>query len=70
MVHYQLNGQFVQAVDDVIFELEPGDTLGVIGESGCGKTTLAKSLIYRDYQTEVPMLIPYRFPRSHRDGWE
>ena len=25
---------------------------------------------YRDYQAEVPMLIPYRFPQSHRDGRE
>lgn len=30
----------VQAITDVSFELRPGQTLGVVGESGCGKTTL------------------------------
>ncbi len=30
----------VGAITDVSFELEPGETLGVVGESGCGKTTL------------------------------
>ena len=35
----------VHAVDDVSFTLGEGETLGVVGESGCGKTTLARSLI-------------------------
>jgi oligopeptide/dipeptide ABC transporter ATP-binding protein len=35
----------VHAVDDVSFELGEGETLGVVGESGCGKTTLARSLM-------------------------
>src|SRR6267143_2165175 len=32
----------VRAVDDIAFAIEPGRTLGVVGESGCGKTTTAK----------------------------
>jgi len=31
--------EFVKAVDDVSFTIAPGETLGLVGESGCGKTT-------------------------------
>jgi peptide/nickel transport system ATP-binding protein len=35
----------VHAVDDVSFALNQGETLGVVGESGCGKTTLIRALV-------------------------
>src|SRR5437763_15442803 len=35
----------VHAVDDVSFQLREGETLGVVGESGCGKTTLIRALV-------------------------
>jgi oligopeptide/dipeptide ABC transporter ATP-binding protein len=35
----------VHAVDDVTFTLDEGETLGVVGESGCGKTTLSRTLV-------------------------
>jgi peptide/nickel transport system ATP-binding protein len=36
---------FIKAVDDVSFEVMKGETLGLVGESGCGKTTLGRTLL-------------------------
>jgi len=36
---------FVKAVDDVSFTIAPGETLGLVGESGCGKTTLGRAIV-------------------------
>lgn len=35
----------VKAVDDVSFAIRPGETLGLVGESGCGKTTVGRTLL-------------------------
>lgn len=37
--------KFVQAVDDVSFFINKGETLGLVGESGCGKTTVGRTLL-------------------------
>ncbi|MDQ8003352.1 MAG: ABC transporter ATP-binding protein [Pedobacter sp.] len=36
---------YVKAVDQVSFEVFPGETLGLVGESGCGKTTLGRTIL-------------------------
>ncbi|WP_288323863.1 ATP-binding cassette domain-containing protein, partial [uncultured Eggerthella sp.] len=36
---------YVQAVDDVSFQIRKGEAFGLVGESGCGKTTVGKMLV-------------------------
>jgi oligopeptide transport system ATP-binding protein len=36
---------YVQAVDDISFDLYPGETVGLVGESGCGKSTAARTIL-------------------------
>mgnify|MGYP000915843932 CR=1 FL=1 len=39
------NKKYVRAVDDVSFYIEKGETLGLVGESGCGKTVTSKAIL-------------------------
>ena len=43
--HFKLERGWLRAVDGVSFRLEDGEALGLAGESGCGKTTTALSLV-------------------------
>jgi len=43
--YFQVAAGTLHAVDDVSFTLEAGRTLGVVGESGCGKTTLGRTIL-------------------------
>jgi ABC-type oligopeptide transport system ATPase subunit len=45
-IRYDVDDQSVHAVDGVTFSMDRGETYGLVGESGCGKTTLGKSLVH------------------------
>ena len=43
--YFRLGRKDLKAVDDVSFEIKKGETFGLVGESGCGKTTTGRSII-------------------------
>ncbi|MCU1504793.1 MAG: peptide transporter ATP-binding protein, partial [Ilumatobacteraceae bacterium] len=44
-VHFRTRRGMVRAVDGVSFRVDKGRTLGIVGESGCGKTVLSRSIM-------------------------
>ena len=47
---------YVKAVNNVTFDVYPGETLGLVGESGCGKTTIGRTIIQLEQATEGEIL--------------
>ncbi|HTP02697.1 MAG TPA: oligopeptide/dipeptide ABC transporter ATP-binding protein [Anaerolineales bacterium] len=56
----QRSPSFVKAVDGVSFTLERGEVLAIVGESGCGKTTIARTLIGLEAPTSGKMIFDSR----------
>ena len=49
-------GQTLKAVDDISFQIKKGQTLGLVGESGCGKTTVGRTLL-RIYEPDAGKIL-------------
>lgn len=79
-VHFPIRGglfarvkDYVRAVDGVSFRIYPGQTLGLVGESGCGKTTLGRALLRLQDATAGEVLFRgedvLRFPGKKLRQW-
>jgi peptide/nickel transport system ATP-binding protein len=44
-MYYEVGSSYVRAIDGVSFSLGKAETLGIVGESGCGKSSLAATLL-------------------------
>ena len=56
--HFEVSGglfsrtkKVIKAVDGIDFDIKTGETLGLVGQSGCGKTTTARALCLLDPKT-------------------
>lgn len=58
--YFKSRGGMLHAVDDISFTLEEGKTLGVVGESGCGKTTLGRTILHLTEPTDGQILFEGR----------
>jgi oligopeptide transport system ATP-binding protein len=54
--HFPVRGGVVKAVDDVSFDVRRGETVGLVGESGCGKTTTGRCILQLERPTSGRIL--------------
>ena len=62
--YFKVGKGTLKAVDDVSFYIRPGETLGVVGESGCGKTTCGRTVLGLYDRTDGEVL--YRGKDVHK----
>ncbi|MBM7570364.1 ABC transporter ATP-binding protein [Aquibacillus albus] len=53
---FKKDNTYVKAVDDVSFYVKQGETLGIVGESGCGKSTMGRAILQLQTPTEGEVL--------------
>ena len=56
-------GITVKAVSDVSFDVKHGETIGIVGESGCGKTTLGRCIVRAYSASKGEVLLLHSYPK-------
>lgn len=55
--YFNTKNGLLHAVDDVSFDIERGETLGLVGESGCGKSTIGRAILRLHEPTSGEVLL-------------
>ena len=77
--YFTANGATVHAVDDISFSIAKGETLGLVGESGCGKSTAGRTILQllpptagdpvrRRFHRRTEGQAAFRLPPKNADG--